>query len=66
LTGGDLTHSEERRSCVMRKIVAGLFMSLDGVLESPDRWHFPRFNDRTGQAVGAQIAEADTPSTGGR
>jgi hypothetical protein len=25
----------------MRKIVAGLFISLDGVVESPDKWHFP-------------------------
>jgi hypothetical protein len=25
----------------MRKIVSGLFMSLDGVVEAPDQWHFP-------------------------
>ncbi|MDF2761800.1 MAG: hypothetical protein K0S83_534, partial [Thermomicrobiales bacterium] len=25
----------------MRKIVAGTFLSLDGVMESPDKWHFP-------------------------
>ena len=43
----------------MRKIVAGLFVSLDGVYEAPDRWHFPYFNDEMGAAVGAQIAEAD-------
>jgi dihydrofolate reductase len=44
----------------MRKIVSGLFMSLDGVVESPDQWHFPYFNDEMGAAVGAQAAEADT------
>jgi hypothetical protein len=25
----------------MRRIVAGLFMSLDGVVEAPETWHFP-------------------------
>jgi dihydrofolate reductase len=43
----------------MRKIVAGLFISLDGVIESPDQWHFPYFNDEMGEAVGAQMAAAD-------
>ncbi len=44
----------------MRKIVAGLFISLDGVFEAPDQWHFPYFNDEMGEAVGAQMAAADT------
>ena len=44
----------------MRKIVSGLFISLDGVVEAPDKWHFPYFNDDMGEAVGAQAAEADT------
>ena len=44
----------------MRKIVAGLFLSLDGVVESPDQWHFPYFNDEMGEAVGTQMAAADT------
>jgi dihydrofolate reductase len=43
----------------MRKIVAGLFISLDGVFEAPDQWHFPYFNDEMGEAVGGQIAAAD-------
>ena len=43
----------------MRKIIAGLFVSLDGVVESPDQWHFPYFNDEMGAAVGAQMAESD-------
>jgi dihydrofolate reductase len=43
----------------MRKIVAGTFVSLDGVMESPDQWHFPYFDDRMGEAVGEQMAEAD-------
>ena len=44
----------------MRKIVAGLFISLDGVFEAPDQWHFPYFNDEMGEAVGSQMAAADT------
>ena len=44
----------------MRKIVAGLFISLDGVVEAPDQWHFPYFNDEMGEAVGGQMAESDT------
>ena len=43
----------------MRKIVAGTFVSLDGVMESPDQWHFPYFDDAMGAAVGEQMAAAD-------
>jgi dihydrofolate reductase len=44
----------------MRKIIAGLFISLDGVVEAPDQWHFPYFNDEMGAAVGASLGSADT------
>ena len=44
----------------MRKVVAGLFISLDGVVEAPETWHFPYFNDEMGAAVGASMAESDT------
>jgi dihydrofolate reductase len=44
----------------MRKIIAGLFISLDGVVEAPDRWHFPYFNDEMAAAVGATLGAADT------
>jgi dihydrofolate reductase len=43
----------------MRKIVAGLFLSLDGVYEAPDQWHFPYWSDEMGEAVGEQMAAAD-------
>lgn len=36
----------------MGKIVSNFFMSLDGVVESPDKWHFPYFNDEMGAAIG--------------
>lgn len=50
----------------MRKIVAGLFISLDGVVEAPDQWHFPYFNDEMGAVVGKGMAEADTMLLGRR
>ncbi|NUR86096.1 MAG: dihydrofolate reductase [Nonomuraea sp.] len=43
----------------MRKITAGLFVSLDGVVEAPETWHFPYFDDEMGQAVGRQMEAAD-------
>jgi len=43
----------------MRKIVAGLFISLDGVIEDPQDWHFPYFNDEMGEAVGSSVMAAD-------
>ena len=43
----------------MRKIVAGLFISLDGVTEAPDQWHFPYFDDEMGHAVSANMERSD-------
>jgi dihydrofolate reductase len=44
----------------MRKITSGVFISLDGVVEAPDQWHFPYFNDEMGAAVDATLGAADT------
>ncbi|MER5219474.1 dihydrofolate reductase family protein [Streptomyces flaveus] len=44
----------------MRKITAGLFISLDGVVEAPDQWHFPYFDDDMGAAVGSLFDGVDT------
>ena len=43
----------------MRKIKSNFFVSLDGVVESPDQWHFSYFDDEMGAAVGAGFATAD-------
>jgi dihydrofolate reductase len=43
----------------MRKIVSGLFISLDGVIEDPNEWTGPWFNAELGQAVGSMIAAQD-------
>ena len=40
----------------MRKVKSNFFISLDGVVESPDKWHFPYFNDEMGAAIGAGAA----------
>jgi dihydrofolate reductase len=36
----------------MSKIIAGLFTSVDGVVEAPESWHFPYFDDEVGAVVG--------------
>ncbi len=43
----------------MRKVIASEIVSLDGVVESPEKWHFPYFNDEMGEAIEAAMAAAD-------
>jgi len=43
----------------VRKIKSNFFISLDGVVESPDKWHFPYFDEEMGAAVGAGFATTD-------
>ncbi|MEU8298714.1 dihydrofolate reductase family protein [Micromonospora sp. NPDC048909] len=50
----------------MKKIAAGMFISLDGVVEAPDQWHFPYYNDEMGAAVDATLGAADTMLFGRR
>ncbi|MFI1095401.1 dihydrofolate reductase family protein [Streptomyces sp. NPDC020917] len=44
----------------MRRISASLFIALDGVVEAPDQWHFPYFNEEMGAAVSSSLSAADT------
>lgn len=44
----------------MRKITAGMFISLDGVIADPQDWHFPYFSEEMGEAVSTLVASADT------
>jgi dihydrofolate reductase len=37
----------------MGRIISNFFIALDGVVESPDQWHFPYFDDEMGAVVGA-------------
>jgi dihydrofolate reductase len=49
----------------MRKIVAGLFMSLDGVAESPGTWQLP-YEDDMAEVINAGIAQSDAILMGRR
>jgi dihydrofolate reductase len=44
----------------MRRLIVAEFISLDGVVEAPDRWHFPYVNQEMFQVMWAVNAEADT------
>lgn len=43
----------------MRKIKSNFFISLDGVVEAPDKWHFPYFDDEMGAVVSAGFSTTD-------
>ncbi len=49
----------------MGRIVSNFFISLDGVVESPDKWHFPYFDDAMGAIIG-QGMETSTAFLMGR
>lgn len=44
----------------MGRIIAQLFTSLDGVVEAPEKWHFPFLNDEMTSEVAAFYDRADT------
>jgi dihydrofolate reductase len=50
----------------MRKIVAGLAISLDGVVEAPSQGNWMLYNDEMGEVIGAGIAQADAILLGRR
>lgn len=43
----------------MRKVVSGLFISLDGVVESPDQWQF-EFDEEMGAVLATMLETNDT------
>jgi dihydrofolate reductase len=51
----------------MRKIIAGLLMSLDGVVESPNEWGWSQYmNDEMTEGIVAGVAQADAVLLGRR
>jgi dihydrofolate reductase len=44
----------------VRKLIAGLFYSIDGVAEAPDQFQFDSFDDELGAAMGRIMGEIDT------
>jgi dihydrofolate reductase len=43
----------------MRKTVAGVLMSLDGVVESPEKWQVRYFDDEMGELIDTAATQAD-------
>ena len=43
----------------MRKVTAGLFHSIDGVVEAPNLWQFDAFDDDLGQLLGGTLSRTD-------
>ena len=50
----------------MRLIAAGLFISLDGVVESPGQWGFQYMDEEMSKGIAAGIAQADAVLLGRR
>ena len=44
----------------MAKIISTMFISLDGVVEPDEKWHFPYFDDAMSAAVSDDYGTADT------
>ena len=44
----------------MRKVIAGLFISLDGVVESPEKWQFDHFDADMMAGMATQTGSEDT------
>jgi len=50
----------------MRTITAGLFITLDGVIEAPEKWNPPYYDEELNRAVLPQLAGADVHLYGRR
>jgi dihydrofolate reductase len=48
----------------MGTIKSGLFISLDGVIEAPETWHFPYWNDQMAAVVGELMSVSDATLLG--
>jgi dihydrofolate reductase len=48
----------------MRKLTAGLFCSVDGVVEAPNLWQFDSFDDELGAGMGQMIGRVDAAIMG--
>ena len=50
----------------MRKIIAGMFITADGVVEAPENWNPPYYNQEMTDVVQGQMAACDTHLYGRR
>jgi dihydrofolate reductase len=56
----DALTERHRQTATPGRRCARLFISLDGVVETPEKWQFPFFNEEIAKAVQKQMDEADT------
>ncbi|HEX3721896.1 MAG TPA: dihydrofolate reductase family protein, partial [Nitrolancea sp.] len=47
-----------RAGGLVRKISAGLFISIDGVIEAPDQWQMPYFSDEVGEIITTMMSNS--------
>jgi dihydrofolate reductase len=50
----------------MRRTVAGMLITLDGFVESPEKWHLRYFDDELGELIDAAATESDPMLLGRR
>jgi dihydrofolate reductase len=50
----------------MGRIVSSFFIALDGVVEAPDQWQFPYFDDAMGRVVGSSMGDTKAVLMGRR
>ncbi|WP_435768409.1 dihydrofolate reductase family protein [Nocardioides sp. SYSU DS0651] len=50
----------------MGHLKSSLFLSLDGVIEAPETWHFPYVDDQMGAVVGELMGESEATLLGRR
>ena len=50
----------------MRKTVAGILMTLDGVVEAPEKWHLRYYDDEMGEIIDAAATQSDAMLLGRR
>jgi dihydrofolate reductase len=43
----------------VRRVIVSEFVSLDGIVEAPEKWHFPYFDDEMGEEIGRAMAASD-------
>jgi dihydrofolate reductase len=57
--------ARDEGNATMRRVTAGLFSSVDGVVESPNLWQFDSFDAQLARGMTAMIERVDTVVLGG-
>jgi dihydrofolate reductase len=54
-----VVRQDPKKEVAVRRVIASELVTLDGVIEAPETWHLPYFNDEMGEAIGAAMADSD-------